>query len=261
MKSRLSLFLLLTLSCSQNPVIEANVNKIVVLSILNPTYTRQTIVLVEGTNIVNIENIDWQEIEKVERPVQQANVFVRSATQNVRFSEISPGLYQDAETKLQVVPGETYFLEVEDSQGRQLRASTTVPGEFHIISPENGSTFAHLSPVDFTWQLSEGAFVYEVGRDLLDCELFTDSGRFSIYTIRTTTNFTFRSFMSPRCDSTRQFQMHRVLAYDPAASAFLHSGSNLYDSGPAPTTNIENGAGVFGAMASDSLTIIVVPQN
>lgn len=257
MKSgKILLVLLLSPACSQNPVADSDLNPIVVLAALSPDFERQAIYLDEGANLINIDEL---KIDELAKPVQNARVVVKSESQEVIFKEVAPGKYQDTETALVVESGKTYQLEVTDPRGRILRAQTTVPGAFHILSPENGATFAHNSEVEFRWQPSSGAVIYLLGRLLTECEPDPFGRDFAYHRLTDTTMVSTIAWMDPRCDSLQQVQTFKVLAYDTALSSYLFFINS--DGARARRSNIENGVGVFGSLVSDSLTIVVVPKN
>jgi hypothetical protein len=82
-----------------------------------------------------------------------------------------PGTYRIDATDLPVVSGETYRLRVE-SEGRELRAATTVPGPLRITEvsedtivyhQEYGDLYGELvHPGQFRWSASDGAAGYVV---------------------------------------------------------------------------------------------------
>lgn len=67
-----------------------------------------------------------------------------------------------------VVPGRSYTLRVETSDGRVLTGSTRVPGEFDIVRPAAGTCELPAdSTYDMEWTASDGAWVYIAEASLL----------------------------------------------------------------------------------------------
>ncbi len=254
-KFQILILILLTMSCSLDPVGETDATKVTVLAVLSPDYVRQTIMLVEGTNIFDVDGLYPSELD---HPVQGARMVVRSAKQTVEFTEVSPGLYQDAETQLQVVSGESYFLEVQEADGPELFARTTVPGAFRIIAPEDSATFVIESEVAFSWQRSSGAGTYVLGRNLFECEKEFFGRNFGFYGSFDKTQTKIIAWINIFCNSSLQAQTFKVLAYDSSLAAYLYSVDS--NGAPLQRSNIDGGLGVFGSMVSDSLTIVVTSQ-
>lgn len=67
-----------------------------------------------------------------------------------------------------VLPGRSYTLRVETSDGRVLTGSTRVPGEFEILRPAAGACELPAdSTYDMEWTVSDGAWVYIAEASLL----------------------------------------------------------------------------------------------
>lgn len=249
------LFVSLLMGCSLNPAADRDLNEIMVLAILSPDFTRQSVLLVEGTNLALIPE---EPTDRVDNPVQNARVVVRSANQEVVFDEVSPGLYQDVQTSLDVIPGQTYFLEISDARGRQVTGRTTVPARFHILAPQPGLTVRDGEMVFFDWEPSAGALFYTIDLVLPECARnprlplpFTpvrgsNDPRDSV-----------RVWMNSRCDPAMQNQQFKVIAFDTAYSRY-----DFFAGRPFLETfkNLDNALGLFGSMISDSVTIKVVPS-
>lgn len=249
---RIFLSALVLLSCSQNPVFEVNVNKIIVQAILDPGFERQTIFLGEGINVANIDGLLFEDLDS---PLQNATVVVRSSSQEVRFQEISPGVYQDVTNRLNVQAGEIYVLEVNDNVDRSVSARTRVPGTFQFTSPEEQASFRESELVAFDWEPSRGVGVYVLGEIIPECSSKESESR-AFNHLRVTRNTqTFIRFRQWDCNAPDRGVMNlRALAVDSSAARWIWPFA-IGDG--EQTSNIENGIGVFGSMVSDSLKILI----
>ncbi|RMF64930.1 MAG: DUF4249 family protein, partial [Calditrichaeota bacterium] len=215
MKPCYRLFLALLLAgCSQNPVVDEGLNEIMVLAILSPDFTRQSVLLVEGTDLASIPE---KPTDRIDNPVQHARVLLRGANQEVVFDEVSPGLYQDVQTPLEVVPGQTYSLEISDDHGLHITGRTTVPARFHILAPEPGLTVHDGERVPFAWEPSAGALFYDINLVLPDCARPPFHRRSTLLVggsnaLRVQDSVRVRMF--PPCDSLMQEQQFKVIAVD-----------------------------------------------
>ncbi len=249
-------FIWLVAACSQNPVIEGDLNEIMVRAILSPDFNRQSILVVEGKNLVLISEIP---AEQIEQPLKNARVVVRGADQEILFSEVSPGLYQDVQMPLKVIPGQTYYLEITDKRGRIVRGHTTVPASFHIISPKDGLVVRDGDRVLFIWEPSVGAMSYHIRLVVPECAripgrpatILVGGANFN----ESRDSVPVRMFF--RCDTIMQKQQFKVIALDSAYSLY-----NFQTGQPFLVNfkNLDNALGLFGSMVSDSVTIVVVPR-
>ena len=107
-----SVLVLVLSACSQNPVIDTNINRLVVQAILNPDLENQIISLSEAINVAQSDGVTQPELDD---PISGATVTVRSSRQEVIFSEVSPGVYKDIDEALRVAPLTAYSLEVRDT--------------------------------------------------------------------------------------------------------------------------------------------------
>lgn len=250
----------LLVSCSLNPVADRNLNEIMVQAILSPDFTRQSVLLVEGTNLALIPD---KPTGHIDNPVQHARVVVRSATQEVVFHEVSPGLYQDVQASLDVAAGQTYYLEISGAQGRHVTGRTTVPERFHILSPKPDQTVQEGKKVFFAWESSSGAPVYNIGLVLPECArdffhptAFTVVGGFPRRGGGNEPQDSVRVWMDSRCGIEMRRQKFKVIAFDTAYSRY-----NFFTGRPFVDTfkNLDNALGLFASMISDSVTIKVIP--
>lgn len=232
------------LSCSYDPTMESNLNRLVVWCTLNPSFRHQTVVVEMGRNIVDIE-AGTREFD-IGDPVTGALVTITGDGQKITFQEVETGKYQDMDTPLMVNPGEPYRLRVESPNGQVAEASTTVPGAFSILSPVNSDTIT-AGRNHIEWQHSEGAAGYQVRRVPLPCVARSDWGALAARPAgETSADFTL-IFWEPCYDSTTQVTQFIVMAHDSAR----------WDS---PTSNIMNGAGEFSAIIADTVSVFVLPE-
>lgn len=248
----ISLLLLSTAGCTLNPVGETNANKIAVFAVLGPDYPRQKIMLVEGTSVIDVEGLYPGELD---RPLRGAKVMVSGNHQTIQFTEVSPGLYQDVTTPLQVVAGERYFLEVQDAGGSVLSAYTRVPGAFNFTTPSDSARFGIDTLIFFRWQGSVAAGIYVLGRNLSECERDFGGRNFGIYESTRDTQEAIIAWINPFCNSSPDAQTVKVLAYDSSFATYIYSVDS--NGTPLRLSNIDGGFGVFGSMVSDSVTIVV----
>jgi hypothetical protein len=239
------LLVLLALSCSKNPVADSDLNRIVVLAVLSPNFDRQTIILYEGINEIYTDGLP---IGGLDNPLRRARVVVRSEGQEVMFTEVAPGEYQDVVQSLHVEPGKTYFLEASAPKGQVVEARTTVPNPIYFLQPEDSLEVADSTFVKFIWTESAGAAAYTFNWRL-PCEHpnYSRVG-YPVYSNSIVLLLRQWSF----CEEDQPVYTFWVYALDSAFASYI-------DAIPNRGTNIENGAGVFGSMVSDSLNIIVVP--
>ncbi|HEX9654676.1 MAG TPA: DUF4249 family protein [bacterium] len=220
-------------------------NRMVVLAVLSPDFERQTIILYQGINQVYTDGLP---IGGVDQPIRHARVVVSSENQVVNFAETAPGEYRDVVIPLFVEPGKTYFLQVTASDGQTVQARTTVPSPVHFLRPEDNLEVTDSTFVEFIWTESPGVAVCTFDwRRPCEHRNYSRIGD-PVHSNRVVVLVLNWSF----CDVGPWVHTFRVSALD---SAF----ANYVDAFPNGTTNIENGAGVFGSMVSDSLTITVFP--
>jgi|GEM_PF-3524909 len=251
--------LLLTLAltaCGQNPVIEGEVNPLLVQAVLNPDNHMQTVRISEATNVVKSDGLSLGDLEL---PISGAFVQVRGGGQSVLFSEVAAGVYRDTETKLQVTPGETYELQVNDGGGRAVSARTTVPIRPVLTSPGDQAVFPESTPVEFVWQKNKDEDFYIFGELIPECsEINTDISAFNplrfLHSDRTT--IAFRPWFNCAPEEARIMNL-RIFAVDPAAGGFLWPGPSGFGRDGQQASNIRDGVGVFGSMAADSVTIFI----
>lgn len=236
------------LACSDSPMVETNLNQIIVWSILSPQYETQTVLLGQGLNIVYADRLNEEDLSN---PIRDATVVVKDGEQEVLLQEVEPGVYQDVEAPLEIEPGRTYHLEVSDGAGRIARAHTTVPGEFEIEMPANGAAIATLDSLVFQWQRSPHARRYEVGALLEPPCAPTDRGGYYYLANTRDTVATVRFFDFCTTESSRiQF---RVTAYDTASAIYRFSLRNDLE----VFSNIEGGKGIFGSLIWRSIDLFV----
>lgn len=237
------------LACSERPMVETNLNQIIVWSILSPRYERQTVRLDQGLNIVYVDGLNEEDLSN---PIRNATVVVNDGEQEVLLQEVEPGVYQDIDEPLDVEPGRTYRLEVIDDTGRIARASTTVPGEFEIETPANGEKLDALDSPVFRWHASPYAMRYEVGALLEQPCAPTDREGYYYFVNTPDTVAVLSFFVFCTTDSNRiEF---RVTAYDTAAGIYRFSQSHDLER----FSNIEGGKGVFGALDWRSVELLLV---
>ena len=87
-----------------------------------------------------------------------------------------PGAYV-APAQFLIHHGSTYTLEVTDPIGRTVRATTTVPGYFQILSPAFNDTVQLGRDVHFSWTASEGAerYIAHVTIDLYEDDSISET--------------------------------------------------------------------------------------
>ena len=106
--------------------------------------------------------------------ISGATVRLSGDGQEVVFLEdyYQPGVYFAA-TRCSIYNGSTYTLDVTDPIGRNVTASTTVPGYFQILSPSSGDTVELGRDIRFSWSESDGAEEYYAH---LEINLYEDDG-------------------------------------------------------------------------------------
>ncbi|MFQ5706097.1 MAG: DUF4249 family protein [bacterium] len=253
---KLTLLLLLATGCSQNPVVETDINQLVVRGVLSPEFDHQTILVEQGTNILLTDGLKQSELAK---PVEEAVVIVNSDGREVVFQEVAPGEYQDIATPLNVEPGKTYSLRIQDKQGHQLSAKTTVPGHFEIVLPIEGASYLPSQQIEFKWQPSPHVGIYAIGLVLPEeCAYRFDEERRQFNFVQTTKNTeTSIPFVNSCAADQSALRYWRVVAYDSAFAAYQF-GFFLFGDNRPRDSNIEGGLGVFGSMVSDSVTVVAV---
>jgi len=260
----------LLFSCSQEPIFQSDISTVVVESFLNPALLAQTVTLREATNVAAS---DGRKVSDLDRPLSGAMVVVRSQEQEILFQEVAPGIYQDTEEKLNVLPETTYSLEVLDSKGRIMTAQTTVPAQISFMRPGDATVFATNSDVRFEW--SKGNVTrYAFGEVILECWRVNSelAVPFHLLGITEKTDFTLRFEQWRGCDAANRPVMKlRVLAPDSIGLFYLWPERSLRvetaDGGvrtigfnDQKPSNIRNGVGVFASMVTDSVTIFVGQQ-
>ncbi len=255
-RSRLLLLFLIIAACGQNPVIDGDINRLVVESILNPDNDQQTVTVSEATNVALSDGLRLDDLDK---PVTGARVQVSGGGQQVTFVEVAPGTYRDTNERLRVVPGAVYNLEVRDGDNRAVFARTRVPGRPAFTSPVHGASFDVLTQVDFDWDLSEHAGLYVFGEIIPVCSGFNiDLGAFHQLRLGLDGHTTIFFRQWPNCGPDAKKVMNlRVFAADSAASAWLWPFESGLGRSGTRVSNVRNGTGVFGAMLADSVQILI----
>jgi len=259
MKRTNLLFLALILTaCGQNPVIEGEVNPLLVQAVLNPDNRMQTILISEATNVVRSDGLGLGDLDL---PISGASVHVTGGGQSVKFGEVSPGTYRDVEARLQVTPGQTYLLEASDGGSRTVSAITTVPMRPVLTSPGDQEEFPESVPVEFVWRKNQEEDFYVFGEIIPECsEINTNISVFNplrfLHTDRTTVAF--RPWFNCAPEEARVMNL-RVFSVDPAAGGFLWPGASGFGRDGQQASNIRDGVGVFGAMVADSVKILIGP--
>jgi len=244
----LSIFVTVFLACADSPVVETNLNQIIVWSVLSPRYERQTVRLDQGLNIIYVDGLSEDEFSN---PIRDATVLVKNGENEVLLPETAPGVYQDIDKPLDIEPGRTYHLEVTDGSGRVARAHTTVPGVFEIESPSNGAAVSVLDSLVFRWQASSHAQRYEVGAVFEPPCTSTDREEYAFFAATRDTLVSLRARDWCPFDSSRiEF---RVLAYDTAAATFRSSFFDRLEI----FSNVEGGKGIFGSLNWQSVDVFI----
>lgn len=191
----------------------------------------------EGQKTIRIERsfeiTDKLPLDARNRAITDAKVFIETEDQRVQFLYTFDSNYEDIYNRLNIVPGQTYKLNITLADGRNISAQCIMPSKPEIISPRVNAPVEAYKPLDVTWQNDEFAYVYE-----LSIEEEMES-------------FSYSEFSA----STEEEILFFVLA--PPGKYFLKVASldqNYYDylrtsQSRQPISNIDGGLGVFGAMA------------
>ncbi|MBN2001496.1 DUF4249 family protein [candidate division KSB1 bacterium] len=166
----ISLFLF---SCSLDPVVidPDNAGEYYVLCTLSAGYSRQTV------------RIGRAKPEHLPVDITDAQVRIYTDRQNVPFSHLQDGRYVENGEKLQVINGETYYLDVQMQNGDKISAETTIPRDFNILHPCSGDTIEHFVSMSLDtllldrirWERCPGAEHYTVILDLPDPDVRVQS--------------------------------------------------------------------------------------
>ncbi len=169
------------------------------------------------------------------RGVEDAQVWVSSGDQKVRFVHLFNGNYSDKENKLKLVPGETYYLRIDMPDGRKVTADCIMPAAPRILSPVTNESVPAFKALDVFWERAEFAHRYEIAVD--------DEFR----------NFKYSNFS----DSTHIQLFPFIFAHPGRYNLKVASlDRNYFDhvrsrSNRDPILHIEGALGVFGAIAYD----------
>jgi len=256
MKSICIFLLLVMCACGRNPLVETDLNLILVRSILSSDYPSQTVSLELAENVVYI---DGKRQTDTVTPIVGATVVLKSDIQEIIFQEVEPGKYQDVDEKLQVLPGHRYTLEVRDKDGRTASASTTVPSGLHLQASSGAESFKEGDAITFTWEKPKHTGgVYDFGIILMPnvCQEDMQPG-YMRWALGSTTEQVVQAYRF--CDLAEESREFKVSAFDSAIVFWEYPG--WYAPGPSQqTSNIHNGLGVFGSAISDTCRIRILPR-
>ena len=169
------------------------------------------------------------------RGVADAEVWVRTKNQNVKFAHLFNGNYSDIENALKLVVGETYMLDVTMPDGHKVTSECVMPAPPIILSPNNDEAVSAFQPLNVFWERGDFAYRYEIAVD--------DEFR----------NFRFNAFS----DSTHAQLFPFIFANNGRYNLKIASlDKNYWDhlrssSRREPLLNIKGALGVFGAIAYD----------
>lgn len=172
-------------SCTDQPDVSGSLSFIGVHGVLTPKLKNQELYL---SRAVNLDQFDEYAPDTIATQLSGAYVTIEYNDQTVVFTEISPGYYVDTAGVLQVIPGQTYTLDVHSAANERLTAVTTVPGvptllpnslidtlrvniEIDTVSCGPGCTFQNTiiskHPVLFEWTGSQsaGSYLFRMGKD------------------------------------------------------------------------------------------------
>lgn len=152
------------LSCGKNATDNSSFQQqISVTGLLSPVYEFQEVFVYYTTDKVG------EPVDPTQLFVTNAIVTIRSENQEVNFSyyldEQNRPKYIDQPTSLQIVAGEIYHLSVQSDAGN-ISGQTTVPGNFQILAPQNGSILAQHQPYTVSWTTSQNAAAYIINLKL-----------------------------------------------------------------------------------------------
>ncbi|MBN2088736.1 DUF4249 family protein [candidate division KSB1 bacterium] len=136
------------------------------ITILNPAADSQYVILTTGQP-------PWGEINKIyERELvlfSQARIILKSEKQTLSFchrftvvngNKMIPKFYNVSVDP--IIPGETYYLDVDIPHKGHFSAQTTVPGDFRIIAPVSGDSVPIKQPISVTWTPAKKAVGYRI---------------------------------------------------------------------------------------------------
>ncbi|MBL7961369.1 DUF4249 family protein [bacterium] len=172
-------------SCTDQPDVSGSFSFIGVHGVLTPKLKNQELYL---SRAVNLDQFDEYAPDTISTKLSGANVTIEYNDQTVIFTEISPGYYVDTAGVLQVIPGQTYTLEVHSAANERLTAVTTVPGvpelllnslidtlrvniDIDTLSCGTGCTMINTSinrlPLLFEWTRTQsaGSFFFQMRKD------------------------------------------------------------------------------------------------
>ena len=172
-------------SCTDQPDVSGSLSFIGVHGVLTPVLKNQELYL---SRAVNLDQFDEYAPDTIATQLSGAYVTIEYNDQTVVFTEISPGYYVDTAGVLQVIPGQTYTLNVHSTANERLTAVTTVPGvpvllpnslidtlrvniEIDTVSCGPGCTTQITSirkqHVLFEWSRvqSAGSYLFQMGKD------------------------------------------------------------------------------------------------
>ena len=160
------------ISCSNEPIVYGNVDRIVVSCVLDSDLKHQTVYLDNAVNFANIPDatMDRSQVAALFHPVTSAVVEIGSSTQMVLFVETEPGVYQDIGEPLEVREGETYQLHIGVTESPDVRAITTVPQRPVIRMPVDSSHILMRIMRPVTYDSDYWTYIQVVGKLPLDIE-------------------------------------------------------------------------------------------
>ncbi len=161
---------ILFLACATNPVIDDpdTLGDYYVFCTLSPVYDKQELLF--GKTVP----------EAMPQVFPNAEVIVNNDRQSVRFSYAGIDVYRDEGDELIVQNGGTYHLQIKVPNGKVITGTTTLPGPFEILNPQEGDTVQHFCSQKLdtllmprtSWSQSAGAKYYSMFLQPEDSTLF-----------------------------------------------------------------------------------------
>ncbi len=157
------------LACTLDPVVidPENAGEYYVLCTLSAGSSRQKV------------RVGRSRPEHLPVDITDAQVGIYTDAQDVPFVHFKDGFYVENGEKLQVINGETYYLDVHMKNGDRISAETTIPGDFQILHPSSGDTVEHFVSMSLDtllldrifWNDCSEAEHYRIMFDIRDPEL------------------------------------------------------------------------------------------
>jgi hypothetical protein len=176
------LIIISIIGCGDRPDVSNSRSFIGVHGLLSPKLKNQELFL---SRAVNLDQYDEYSPDTISTLLSGASVTVEYNDQEIIFAEISPGYYVDTASALQLIPGETYTLNVKSAENERVTAATTVPGipellpnslidtmrvifEIDTASCATGCILNLNAPVlTLAWKASTfaGSYFFKIGKD------------------------------------------------------------------------------------------------